>query len=65
MKQSNIFCSQLDIDGWYEKLGDGTLAKTILDRNVHDSYDIFIGGKVSIREGLGVPTIRSKRRTEQ
>ncbi|SFM18554.1 IS21-like element helper ATPase IstB [Salibacterium qingdaonense] len=53
-KQSTIFCSQFDIDGWYEKLGDGTLAEAILDRIVHDSYDIFIDGKISMRERFGV-----------
>lgn len=53
-KQSNIFCSQFDIDGWYEKLGDGTLAEAILDRNVHDSYDIYIDGDISMRERLGI-----------
>lgn len=53
-KQSNIFCSQFDIDGWYEKLGDGTLAEAILDRIVHDSYDIYIDGDISMRERLGI-----------
>lgn len=53
-RQSIIFCSQFEIDGWYEKLGDGTLAEAILDRIVHDSYHLFIDGKVSMRERFGV-----------
>lgn len=52
-KKSNIFCSQFDIKGWYEKLGDGTLAEAILDRVIHNSYDIFIDGSVSMREKMG------------
>lgn len=53
-KKSNIFCSQFDIQGWYEKLGDGTLAEAILDRIIHNSYDIFIDGSVSMREKFGI-----------
>src|SRR5699024_9870603 len=53
-KKSNIFCSQFDIKGWYEKLGDGTLAEAILDRIIHNSYDIFIDGSVSMREKFGI-----------
>jgi len=56
-KKSNIFCSQFDIQGWYEKLGDGTLAEAILDRIIHNSYDIFIDGDVSMREKLGINAI--------
>lgn len=40
------------INSWYEKLGDGTLAEAILDRIIHNSYDIFIDGKISMREKL-------------
>lgn len=35
---STIFCSQFETQGWYEKIGEATLADTILDRIIHDSY---------------------------
>ncbi|WP_338490526.1 ATP-binding protein [Ruoffia tabacinasalis] len=39
---------------WYEKLGDGTLAEAILDRIIHNSYDVLIDGDISMREKLGL-----------
>lgn len=53
-QKSNIYCSQFDFKGWYEKLGDGTLAEAILDRIIHNSYDVFIDGEISMREKLGL-----------
>ncbi len=41
-RASTIFCSQFDIGGWRQKIGEPTLADAICDRVVHDSYRIVI-----------------------
>lgn len=51
---STIFCSQFELSGWYEQIGEATLAEAILDRVIHSSYSIFIDGKISMRERLGI-----------
>lgn len=51
---STIFCSQFDTQGWYEKIGEDTLADAILDRIIHDSYSILIDGEMSMRERHGI-----------
>ncbi|MDQ0220694.1 DNA replication protein DnaC [Peribacillus cavernae] len=51
---STIFCSQFDTQGWYEKIGEATLADAILDRIIHDSYNLLIDGEMSMRERHGI-----------
>lgn len=51
---STIFCSQIDPSGWHSKLGNETIAEAILDRIIHDSYQILIDGDVSMRERHGI-----------
>lgn len=53
-KASTVFCSQFDIPGWRDKLGDPILADAICDRIVHDSYTIVIKGKDSMRKRKGI-----------
>lgn len=53
-KASTIFCSQFDVPGWREKLGDPILADAICDRIVHDSYMIVIDCKDSMRKRKGI-----------
>jgi DNA replication protein DnaC len=53
-KGSTIFLSQFAPAGWHTKIGESTLADAILDRIVHDSYEIFIDGKDSMRKHKGL-----------
>jgi len=48
-RRSTIFCSQFDVSGWYQKIGNDTLADAICDRIAHNSYTILLKGE-SIRK---------------
>lgn len=51
---STIFLSQFAPAGWHTKINESTIAETILDRIVHDSYEIVIGGEDSMRKRKGI-----------
>ncbi len=56
-RASTIFCSQFDVPGWRDKIGDPILADAICDRIVHDSYSIVIDCKESMRKRKGIQTV--------
>jgi len=45
-----VFCSQFPIEEWHIKLNQETIADAILDRIVHNSYQITIAGNDSMRK---------------
>jgi DNA replication protein DnaC len=51
---STIFLSQSAPAGWHTKISESTIAEAILDRIVHDSYEIVIRGEDSMRKRKGI-----------
>jgi DNA replication protein DnaC len=52
-----IFCTQYSSKGWYTRLGtddDSPVVEAILDRILHNAYEIRIEGDISMRERHGI-----------
>jgi DNA replication protein DnaC len=52
-ESSTIFISQFSAAGWHQRIGEGTIADAVLDRIVHNSYEILIEGDESMRHRKG------------
>ena len=50
---SIIFCSQFDVAGWYNKIGEATLADAVCDRIAYNSYTMVLSGD-SMRKRNGI-----------
>ena len=68
-KRSMIFCTQYESEGWYTRIdpnpdSGSPVSEAIMDRIVHNSYQMMIEGRISMRERMGLSVAERKGGTE-
>lgn len=56
---SIIFCTQYETEGWYKRINpdpdnDSPISEAIMDRIIHNAFDVLVDGKISMREKHGL-----------
>ena len=57
--KSMILCTQYETDGWYKRINpdpdsDSPISEAIMDRIIHNAFDVMVGGRISMRERHGL-----------
>lgn len=63
--RSTIFCTQYQPEGWYTRIdpnpeSDSPVSEAIMDRIIHNSYEIMVEGRISMRERKGLKASAQK-----
>jgi len=59
---SIIFCTQYETEGWYKRINpdpdnDSPISEAIMDRIIHNAFDVLVDGKISMRERHGLKNL--------
>ena len=57
--RSMILCTQYEPEGWYRRINpdpesDSPISEAIMDRIIHNAYDVTVAGRISMRELHGL-----------
>ena len=57
--RSMILCTQYEPEGWYSRMNpdpesDSPVSEAIMDRIIHNAYEVAVGGRISMRERHGI-----------
>ena len=64
-QRSMIFCTQYQCEGWYTRIdpnpdSGSPVSEAIMDRIIHNAYEVLVEGRISMRERNGLRSSRTK-----